>query len=56
MENFVRFFYLDHMGQTIAWEDYEDIESELHADWCDTNGVFFRRVPLNASGNPRVML
>ena len=31
----------------IAFDDYEDVEADLHADWCDTNGVYFRRVTLN---------
>ncbi len=47
METTVRFLYLDHDRNMIAYDDYEDCEADIHAHWCDMNGIYLRRVTLN---------
>ena len=45
-ENIVRFYYLaepKERAKVLAWDDYEEIEADLHEDHLIQNGVFYRR-------------
>lgn len=45
-ENAVRFYYLDSKkegSKILAWDDYEDLEADLHEDHLIKNDIPYRR-------------
>lgn len=49
LETNVRFYYLDSENQDskiLAWDDYEDLEADLHEDHLIKNNIPYRREQL----------